>query len=170
MPEELIVPAAALPPVTPFTCQVTEVFDDPVTFALNDFVVPARTIAIAGETVTVTLCPEGGVLGLEGDELFVAPVHPVSAKTANRDTKNAECRKTKVINIFISKRIESAALMRRIVRIERCLDVSRGTTVRKDKIRHGTPEQEGEAANKLASRSGKRAGGALAVLASRFFL
>ena len=35
-PDELIVPAAALPPVTPFTCQVTEVFVDPATVALKD--------------------------------------------------------------------------------------------------------------------------------------
>jgi hypothetical protein len=32
-PDELIVPVAALPPATPFTCQITEVFDDPVTAA-----------------------------------------------------------------------------------------------------------------------------------------
>jgi hypothetical protein len=31
MPDELIVPAAALPPATPFTCQVTEVFVVPKT-------------------------------------------------------------------------------------------------------------------------------------------
>jgi hypothetical protein len=54
MPKELIVPAAALPPVMPFTCQVTEVLDGPVTVALNDFVDPARTFALDGETVTVT--------------------------------------------------------------------------------------------------------------------
>jgi hypothetical protein len=64
MPDELIVPAAAEPPATPFTCQVTEVFDDPATVALNDFVAPTRTFALAGATVTVTLDPEGGVTGL----------------------------------------------------------------------------------------------------------
>ena len=66
MPDELIVPVAALPPATPFTCHVTAVFDDPVTVALNDCVAPARTFALAGETETVTLDPEGGVAGIGG--------------------------------------------------------------------------------------------------------
>jgi hypothetical protein len=35
-PDELIVPEAALPPATPFTCQLTEVFVDPATVALKD--------------------------------------------------------------------------------------------------------------------------------------
>jgi hypothetical protein len=35
-PDALIVPVAALPLATPFTCQITEVFDDPVTAALKD--------------------------------------------------------------------------------------------------------------------------------------
>src|SRR5580692_10812705 len=53
IPEELIVPVAELPPCTPFTCQVTAVFDDPVTVALKDCVAPARTLALAGEILTV---------------------------------------------------------------------------------------------------------------------
>ncbi|MGD0956888.1 MAG: hypothetical protein ABR953_08645 [Candidatus Acidiferrales bacterium] len=36
MPDELIVPVAEAPPVTPLTCQVTDAFDEPVTVALND--------------------------------------------------------------------------------------------------------------------------------------
>jgi hypothetical protein len=35
-PDALIVPEAELPPETPFTCQVTAVFDDPVIAAVND--------------------------------------------------------------------------------------------------------------------------------------
>jgi hypothetical protein len=113
-PAELIVPVDAPPPATPFTCQVTEVFNDPVTVALKDFVAPARTFAIAGETVTVTLDPEGGVVGLVGAEFFVAPVQPASAAAASKNTNNCECRKVNFLNLFISKQTESAALTRRI--------------------------------------------------------
>lgn len=35
-PDGLMVPVDAAPPATPFTCQVTEVFDDPATVALKD--------------------------------------------------------------------------------------------------------------------------------------
>jgi hypothetical protein len=113
-PDELIVPVAALPSATPFTCQVTAVFDDPATVALNDFVAPARTFALAGETVTVTLDPEGGVLELEGDELFVVPAQLASAAAANRNTRSGECRKTNFLNFSINRGTENAAPMRRI--------------------------------------------------------
>ena len=109
MPDELIVPVAALPPATPFTCQVTAVFDDPATVALKDCVAPARTFALAGETVTVTLDPEGGVVGLEAGELFVVPVQPVSAAAASRSTKSGECRKANFFNLSIRKHTESKA-------------------------------------------------------------
>jgi hypothetical protein len=113
MPDELIVPAAALPPATPFTCQVTEVFVDPVIDALNDFVAPARTSALAGETVTVTRDPEGGGLGLEVDELLVVPVHPARVATASRNTNSNGCRKTEFLNFSISMSTDSAAIRRR---------------------------------------------------------
>jgi hypothetical protein len=100
-PDELIVPEVWLPPGTPFTCQVTEVFDDPLTVALNDFVVLTRTFAFGGETVTVTLCPVGGVLELEGNELFVAPVQPTSAAAASRNTKSIEYRRVRSLNFSI---------------------------------------------------------------------
>jgi hypothetical protein len=90
MPDELIVPAAALPPVTPFTCQVTEVFVVPKIWALNDCVAPARTFAVVGETVSVTPVPEEGALELEGDELFVVPVQPDRTAANSRDTKSDE--------------------------------------------------------------------------------
>jgi hypothetical protein len=35
IPDDVISPVAALPPVTPFTCQVTVVLDDPLTVALK---------------------------------------------------------------------------------------------------------------------------------------
>jgi len=144
MPDELIVPVAALPPATSFTCQVTAEFDDPVTVALKDCVAPARTLALGGETVTVTLDPEGGVLDLEGGELFVAPIHPASGATASRNTKSGECLEANFLNFSIRKRTESAAPLRRIACSELCLGASRGTTVRKDKIRVGTREQDGQ--------------------------
>jgi hypothetical protein len=170
IPDVLIVPVEAVPPVTPFTCQVTEVFDDPVTVALNDFVATALTFALVGETVTVTLCPLGGVLELEGDELLVAPVHPASAIAASRDAQSTECLLVKVLNFSIGRDTEGTALPRRNVRSELCLVASGGTTVRKDKIRRGTVEQDGKTEGRLASLSGERTGDALAMLALRFYL
>ena len=79
-PEELIVPVVALPPVTPSTCQFTELFEEPVTVALNDCDAPARTFAVPGETETETVDPPEFVGPL------VVPVHPareVAAKIAN---------------------------------------------------------------------------------------
>jgi len=153
MPDELIVPVAALPPATPFTCQVTAEFDDPVTVALKDCVAPARTFAVAGETVTVALDPEGGVLELEAGELLVVPVHPASAATASRNTKRGECREGNFLNFSIRKRTESAGYRRRIACGELCLRASRGTTVRKDKIRLGKGQQEGHYAHGMGSPS-----------------
>ncbi len=52
----------ALPPATPFTCQVTDEFDVPVTVAVKDCDALARTFAALGETMTVIA--GGGVPGL----------------------------------------------------------------------------------------------------------
>jgi hypothetical protein len=134
----------ALPPVTPFTCQVTEVFDDPVTVALNDFVKPARTFAFAGATVTVTLDPEGGVCELGTEELFVVPVHPASAAAASKNTRGSKCCKVIFFNLCVIsmiRRTASAPPLRRFACTELCLGVGRRTTVRKYKIRIGTREQ-----------------------------
>jgi hypothetical protein len=75
MPDELIVPVDELPPVTPFTCQVTDVFDEPLTVALNGWVAPARTLAGFGETETATA--GGGAPAVPGfpEELLVTPAH-----------------------------------------------------------------------------------------------
>ena len=108
-PVELIVPVAALPPATPFTCHVTAVFDDPATVAPKDFVAPARTFALAGETVTVTLDPEGGVVGLEAGELFVVPVHPASAAAASRETERSKCREADFFHLSIRKHSAQAS-------------------------------------------------------------
>jgi hypothetical protein len=66
------------------------VFDDPVTVALKDFVAPTRTLAVDGETTTVTLDVEGGVTGLETDEIFVVPVQLLKAAAASKTEKSGE--------------------------------------------------------------------------------
>jgi hypothetical protein len=53
-PKLEIVPTVALPPVTPFTCQVTAVLLVFCTIALNCCVPPAATVAEIGEMVTLT--------------------------------------------------------------------------------------------------------------------
>lgn len=54
VPDELMVPVAALPPVTPLTSQETCVLEALATVAEKDCVAPARTSALGGVTVTVT--------------------------------------------------------------------------------------------------------------------
>ena len=49
-----MVPVAALPPCTPFTCQVTEVLVVPLTAAANCCVPPPVTVADVGEIFTAT--------------------------------------------------------------------------------------------------------------------
>ena len=58
MPRLLMVPTLELPPAMPFTCHVTAVFDVFCTVAVNVFVVFTLTVAVAGETETLT----GGVI------------------------------------------------------------------------------------------------------------
>ena len=61
-PVEEIVPTVELPPVMPFTCQITAVFVVPETITVNCIVVPTITVTgLGGETVTVT--PGGGPTG-----------------------------------------------------------------------------------------------------------
>ena len=67
-------------------------FDDPVTVALKDCVAPARTLALAGEMLTVTLEPEEeDVLEFEPDELFTVPVQPASAATSSMIATKSRC-------------------------------------------------------------------------------
>jgi hypothetical protein len=49
-----MVPSAGDPPTTPFTDHVTAVFPVPVTVDANAFVPPSGTVAVVGETTTVT--------------------------------------------------------------------------------------------------------------------
>lgn len=94
MPEALIVPVDATPPATPFTCHVTEEFEEPLTAAVKDCVAPARTLADFGETETVTA--GGGVPGPPPPivELLTVPVHAASKKTAERAMKRERRRMT----------------------------------------------------------------------------
>jgi len=81
------VPVDALPAVTPFTCQLTEVFDDPLTDALKLCGLPARTLALLGDTETVTADDgEFEADPAEFDAPFVEPVHPdwAAAITKNK--------------------------------------------------------------------------------------
>jgi hypothetical protein len=102
VPDALIVPLAALPPVTPFTCHVTGVFDVPDTVALKVWVALARTSAPAGEIFTLTPDPGAGVLEFEPEELVVVPVHPESNATASRrESTGVESGSTNFLRLFI---------------------------------------------------------------------
>src|SRR5437764_207988 len=66
-PELDIVPTVALPPLTPFTCQVTAVLLVFCTVAVNCCVPPAPTVADAGEIVTRTAVVGVVVTAAEAD-------------------------------------------------------------------------------------------------------
>ena len=65
---ELIVPTVLLPPAIPFTFQVTVVTPEFCTVAVNCRTWPSCTLALEGETVTVT----GGGLVSKTDALPIA--------------------------------------------------------------------------------------------------
>jgi hypothetical protein len=94
-PDALIVPVEAAPPVTPFTCQVTDMFEVPVTVALNGCARPARTVIGFGETETATWGGGGGgepgFPGLPADE----PVTPAQSawNRAAPSTRNRRSRR-----------------------------------------------------------------------------
>jgi hypothetical protein len=64
-----------LPPLTPFTDQVTAAFEVPATAAVNACAPPARTLADAGLTVTVTVAG-GGVVPPPPLPGFCVPAQP----------------------------------------------------------------------------------------------
>jgi hypothetical protein len=68
-PELEIIPTAGLPPVIPFTLQVTSVFVVPVTVAVNCCACPRNSEAGAGSIVIVTFTGGGG--GVGPDELVL---------------------------------------------------------------------------------------------------
>ena len=58
-----MVPKVVLPPIVPFTSQLTTVFVLPVTLALNCLVCPTCTLALVGEIVTeVTEAEDRGTI------------------------------------------------------------------------------------------------------------
>src|SRR5438876_896764 len=69
-PELEIVPTVALPPLTPFTCQVTAVLAVFCTVAVNCWVPPVATVADSGEIVMLTAVADVIVTWAEAD--FVA--------------------------------------------------------------------------------------------------
>ena len=81
-PVDVIVPAAALPPGAPFTCQITAVFVVPVTVAMNCVLAPGLTVAVAGVTVTV-IGGGGGVL-LPQDPRNIEAASPTTKKASER--------------------------------------------------------------------------------------
>jgi len=90
IPAELIVPVAALPPVTPFTNQFTELFAEPVTVALNGCEAPNRTLAELGETATVM--PEDcELVARDLEEFAVEPAQPNWTEVQTRT--NAKLRR-----------------------------------------------------------------------------
>lgn len=88
-PPEVMVPAAALPPGVPFTCQVTPVFVVPVTVAMNCVLAPGLSVAVAGVTVMVI---GGGVLPL--------PQEPRNTEAASPTTKRARERMRSLVRAF----------------------------------------------------------------------
>jgi hypothetical protein len=68
-----MVPNVWFPPATPLTLQVTDVFEVPVTAAVNCAVAELRTVAVAGLTVTVI---SGGVTVVELVEVAAAGAVP----------------------------------------------------------------------------------------------
>src|SRR3984957_11195829 len=85
-PLEGIVPRDALPPATPFTDQLTAVFEVPVTVAANcKGASPGRAVAVDGLTETAGVVLEGELVPP------VPPAHPTNSATLA--TPNAQ-RKT----------------------------------------------------------------------------
>jgi hypothetical protein len=58
-----IVPTVEFPPKTPFTLQLTAVFDVPVTVAVSCCVLPSSTLELEDDTITVTGWGAGFVTG-----------------------------------------------------------------------------------------------------------
>jgi hypothetical protein len=65
-------PSCWLPPATPFTFQLTAVFEEPVTFAVNCCVSKSPTLALSGETLTATFEPAVTVTTADPDALCEA--------------------------------------------------------------------------------------------------
>ena len=73
-----IIPCAASPPTTPFTCHVTAVFGVLATVAVNCCCWPACTLAVAGATLTVMGSVTGGAVA--------KPAQPARTSTATTNS------------------------------------------------------------------------------------
>jgi hypothetical protein len=80
--------------VTPFTCQVTAVFDVPVMLAEKLCIAPARTFAELGETETFTSGGGGfpDVPGLPGPAPPVTPAQAASKSAAHKISDRRKLR------------------------------------------------------------------------------
>ena len=80
----MIVPVDALPPAVPSTLQLTDVFDVPLTLAVNCCgCVVITTAAAPGETLTVMVAGGGGVELLEPPPHAAKPNKLLKRKTAH---------------------------------------------------------------------------------------
>jgi hypothetical protein len=84
-PSAVIVPAAAVPPGTPFTLQVTPVFVTLTTVARNACLFPRSTVALAGVNVTL-MDGEVGRGGEGATEPAPTPAQPRGARTHREKT------------------------------------------------------------------------------------
>src|SRR6266699_624422 len=90
-PAELIIPVAALPPLTPFTNHATDVFAESLTVALNCCEPSIRTLAELGEIDTVM--PGGGELvPPDLPEFAVSPTQPTWTEVQTRRKARVSCR------------------------------------------------------------------------------
>jgi hypothetical protein len=80
-PDDDIAPVVALPPVTPFTCQFTAVFDVPVTVAVNVTFPNVITDELEPATLTVTLLPPPPVVVFDP----LQPIIPAAIEMKKRD-------------------------------------------------------------------------------------
>lgn len=88
LPAEETVPTTLLPPLIPFTAQVTEVFAVPLTEAVNCCACPNCTDALVGDTPTVT--GDGAVRLIDADPTALASATLVAETVALAGDGNVE--------------------------------------------------------------------------------
>src|SRR6516164_2138299 len=89
-----MVPVLPLPPVTPFTSQVTAVFEVPVTVALNWVCAPSATLTVEGETETVIMVPPPSPL------LLLPPPQPIIVNSPAENRTTDPRRTTSAIEVL----------------------------------------------------------------------
>ena len=78
MPLAEMVPRVEEPPAVPLTSQVTEVLELPETVAVKGVELPARMLAVVGETETAMVAGESPLLPPLFEEELAPPPHPAS--------------------------------------------------------------------------------------------